>query len=39
MNMEVNKAIENDWKKVNLELFGAQYPFRSSNEATDGKAD
>lgn len=39
MNMEDNKAIESDWKKVNLELFGAQYPFFSSDEATHGKDD
>lgn len=32
MNREDNKAIENDWEKVNLELFGARYPFCSSNE-------
>ncbi len=39
MNIEDNEAIENDWKKVNLELFGAQYPFCSGNEETHAKAD
>ncbi|MCG0791797.1 putative prophage protein [Lactiplantibacillus plantarum] len=39
MNMEDNEAIENDWEKANLELFGAQYPFCSSSEATHGKDD
>ena len=39
MNTEDNEAIGNDWKKVNLELFGVQYPFCSSNEATHGKDD
>ena len=39
MNMKDNKAIENDWKEVNLELFGAQHPFCSSNEAPHGKDD
>ena len=37
MNREDNKAIENDLKKVNLELFGVQYPFCSSSEATHSK--
>lgn len=39
MNVKDKKVIENDWAKVSLDLFGAQYPFCSSNEATHGKDD
>ncbi len=39
MNMKDNEAIENDWEKVNLELFGAQHPFCSCNEVPYGKDD
>ena len=39
MNMKDNEAIENDWKKVKLELFRVHYPFCSSNEAPYGKDD